>query len=518
MPHFLAFRYAKPNLEDVFLELCLRDGVMETAKVREERQSRKSKFPIVRLKKDKNSNNGVVNNGDINQEEKEEAPKKKKRTKTSRKKLSDYFRKQKDDRMKWPKVTACMLKTFNRMKKRIGFLIYQFALPALQVSLFCLAIGQDPRDLPVAVVNLENSGAPCDVIAPNLECPVTLGAFNLPSPNEHLHNFTCRYLSFLDNNVARPVYFDNLEEATLAVRHGEAWGVVAMDGNFSSNLYSRIIESEGATFEGVDKDLLEASSIKVRMDITNQHVAFTLQMKFVEAFEAFVKQLVSSCGLPEELTQIPLVFEAPIFGTHDLTFTDFMAPGIILTIVHSMALGYSAIIIIMERNEGLLDRTWVAGVAPGEFALAHFLVSLVVNLIQVVVTLIFMIFVFQVPNEGSFFLVFLLTMLQGVCGTTIGLIISAVCETQQDATQIALGIFYPNLILSGIIWPVESMPEVLRYVAYVLPQTFACQAMRGILLRGWDLTYMPVYRGFLVTIAWIGVTYVVFKSIVMRRQ
>ena len=57
--------------------------------------------------------------------------------------------------------------------------------------------------------------------------------------------------------------------------------------------------------------------------------------------------------------------------------------GIILTIVHSMALGYSAMIIIIERNEGLLDRTWVAGVTPAEFSLAHFLVSLVVNLLQV---------------------------------------------------------------------------------------------------------------------------------------
>ena len=73
-----------------------------------------------------------------------------------------------------------------------------------------------------------------------------------------------------------------------------------------------------------------------------------------------------------------------------------MAPGIILTIVHSMALAYSAIIIIMERNEGLVERTWVAGVTPGEFALSHFLVSLVVNLLQVIVTLIFMIFVFKV--------------------------------------------------------------------------------------------------------------------------
>ena len=70
--------------------------------------------------------------------------------------------------------------------------------------------------------------------------------------------------------------------------------------------------------------------------------------------------------------------------------------GIILTIVHSMALGYSAMIIIIERNEGLLDRTWVAGVTAGEFALAHFIVSLVVNLLQVIVTLVFMILIFQV--------------------------------------------------------------------------------------------------------------------------
>ena len=61
-------------------------------------------------------------------------------------------------------------------------------------------------------------------------------------------------------------------------------------------------------------------------------------------------------------------------------------------------------IIIMERTEGLLDRTWIAGVTPGEFALAHFLVSLVVNLLQVTVTLVFMILIFQVSEVYYFFL------------------------------------------------------------------------------------------------------------------
>ena len=62
----------------------------------------------------------------------------------------------------WKRIRAGMLKTFNRMKRRVGFLIYQFVLPALQVSLFCLAIGQDPKDLPFAVVNAENQArGPC---------------------------------------------------------------------------------------------------------------------------------------------------------------------------------------------------------------------------------------------------------------------------------------------------------------------------------------------------------------------
>ncbi len=113
------------------------------------------------------------------------------------------------------KMAACMLKTFNRMKKRIGFLLYQFVLPALQVrptdlltltctncslqvSLFCLAIGQDPKELPVAVVNAENGGLAC-ASEVDLQCPISLeGTFGIPEPNEHLANFTCRYLRFVE--------------------------------------------------------------------------------------------------------------------------------------------------------------------------------------------------------------------------------------------------------------------------------------------------------------------------------
>ena len=119
-----------------------------------------------------------------------------------------------------------------------------------------------------------------------------------------------------------------MESATKAVQNGHAWGVVSMDHNFTTNLYERIFESlVSDDLKTIDQELLQKSSIRIKMDITNQHIAFTLQMKLVEAFQNFMKQLVSSCDIPEEIASIPLVFEEPIYGTQELTFTDFMAPG-----------------------------------------------------------------------------------------------------------------------------------------------------------------------------------------------
>ena len=115
----------------------------------------------------------------------------------------------------------------------------------------------------------------------------------MPESNEHLANFTCRYLSFIDTNVADLVYFDDLSTALQSVEDGDTWGVVAMNENFTQNLYDRILDSmSNSDLQDVDLELMDKSSIKVRMDVTNQHIAFTLQLKFVEAFEAFTKQLV----------------------------------------------------------------------------------------------------------------------------------------------------------------------------------------------------------------------------------
>ena len=80
------------------------------------------------------------------------------------------------------------------------------------------------------------------------------------------------------------------------------------------------------------------------------------------------------------------------------TFTEFMAPGVILSITYFMAVGLTSISFIIERKEGLLDRSWIAGVTSLEVMLAHVVAQFVVMVVQVGFVLVFMLLVFQVTD------------------------------------------------------------------------------------------------------------------------
>ena len=77
------------------------------------------------------------------------------------------------------------------------------------------------------------------------------------------------------------------------------------------------------------------------------------------------------------------MFEEPVYGTNRASFTEFMAPGVILSITYFMAVGLTALSFIIERKEGLLDRSWMAGVTATEVMLAHVVAQFAVLLVQV---------------------------------------------------------------------------------------------------------------------------------------
>ena len=83
-----------------------------------------------------------------------------------------------------------------------------------------------------------------------------------------------------------------------------------------------------------------------------------------------------------------------------------------------------------------------------------------------------------------------------------GLVISTVAKEEIHAMQMSLGSFFPVLLLSGVIWPLEAIPSYLRWFSLALPTTWAADCMRSLMLRGWDASHSGVYGAYLVVFGW----------------
>ncbi|XP_054655536.1 ABC transporter G family member 20 isoform X2 [Dunckerocampus dactyliophorus] len=378
---------------------------------------------------------------------------------------------------KWRNIAALTIKTLVRMKRLPGALCFQFLLPVIQITLICLCVGGDPKGIQVAVVNNETSA----------------------------NGYSQSLLSFLDNTSVQQVNLSH-DEAFRGIYNGEFWGIIAFGKNFTSYLTQRMLQKQ------VSKDVVDGGSVHIWLDQTNRQIAVMLQQKLHKAFQAFVEDKLGSMSY---LVALPIQFEEPIYGSQNTDFTTFVTPGAVLSLTFYLAVGLTALSFVLERKEGLLNRCWVAGVSSLETMLAHLFSQLLVISVQIILMLLFVLLVFKIPNEGSLLLMVTLIVLQGITGISFGLVISAAIDNEQSANQAALGIFYPNLIMSGIIWPVECIPYPLRYLSMALPQTYASEALRCIMYRGWDLSRMMVWRGFAVTLGW-NTFFLILATVILK--
>ncbi|KAG9511160.1 ABC transporter G family member 23, partial [Fragariocoptes setiger] len=370
------------------------------------------------------------------------------------------------------RVGALTSKNFARLMRNLPVLLFQFLLPSVEVILFCLCIGQEPFNLPVAVYNGEGF--------------------------EDTSLFSVRFLQEIDPHQVIQQRYNSTENALDSVRRGDAWGAIVLDDEFTTSLKMRVFNPEN-----VNDSEISQGSVHLHLDMSNYLIGLQLQRTVLRTFQRFTGKALQDYNMSKSSADIPIVFEEPIYGLREPTFTEFMAPGVLLSIAFLAAVALTAIALVQERKEGSLERCLVAGVSSTEFIMSHVFTQLLVLHVQIFLLLIFTFLVFEIPSRGPFTWVVILTLMQSTCGMAFGLMISAMTREETSATMLALGSFYPNLLLSGTVWPTQAMPDAMRYFSYILPQTIPIESLRYILSRGWDITHIEVLAGFLVTNAWI---------------
>jgi ABC-2 type transport system permease protein len=162
----------------------------------------------------------------------------------------------------------------------------------------------------------------------------------------------------------------------------------------------------------------------------------------------------------------------------------FFVPGVIATITLLMIVNLTAFAVVREREVGTLEQIMVSPIRPAEFILGKTVPYFVVGLGLAALTTIAGIVWFEVPFVGNPLVLIFGTTLYLLSLLAIGLLISTVCTTQQQAFATNFFVLNPLFILSGFSFPISSMPSVLQWFTYVNPLRYFLIVIRGTFLKG----------------------------------
>ncbi len=164
---------------------------------------------------------------------------------------------------------------------------------------------------------------------------------------------------------------------------------------------------------------------------------------------------------------------------------DFMLPGILALLLLAITTNLSSMGIVREREVGTLEQLNVTPLRRWELILGKLLPYALVGMVDVCLVLSVSVLWFQVPLRGSVVLLFALTAVYLLSTLGLGLFISTISSTQQQAMMTSMFFFLlPMIYLSGFIFPIENMPAVIQPVTYLFPLRYFLVILRSIFLKG----------------------------------
>jgi ABC-2 type transport system permease protein len=144
----------------------------------------------------------------------------------------------------------------------------------------------------------------------------------------------------------------------------------------------------------------------------------------------------------------------------------------------------ASIAVLRERSQGTLDRLMASPLGRGDLMLGYAVAFSIVALLQAAITLTVGLGPLGLPTAGSLWLAIALVLVQGLLGVALGLFLSAFARTEFQAVQFLPAVVMPQVLLAGLLVPVERLPRVLELVARVLPLTYAMEALDRVMRRG----------------------------------
>jgi ABC-2 type transport system permease protein len=248
--------------------------------------------------------------------------------------------------------------------------------------------------------------------------------------------------------------------------------------------------------------LLEGSEAQVMA-----HVRDTLTI-------AIQQTLAGVSGVEGRLIQVEPSF---LYGGEDYTTMDYLGPAFIVLMPWFFVFLLTSVSFVRERVQGTVERLLASPLSRFEIVLGYMVGFGIFSLIQSLEMLLFTVYVLDVNCEGSIFLAILTVVVVIMTAVNLGILLSTFARNEFQAIQFVPLVVFPQALLGGLFWSLDSLPWFLRWLSYLMPVTYANSAVRDVMIRGATILDWSVASNLLI-LAGFAVAFVLLASLTLKRE
>ena len=377
--------------------------------------------------------------------------------------------------MNFRRTFAVTKRVFRDIKNDKRTIALMLLAPIFAMFVFGLAFSGDVEDVNVVVVNHDTG----------FQIP---GGENLSLSQNIINN--------LDTKVLNIKYMSNDASAVGEVENGKAYAVIIFPENFTKTAYT------GATNPSSN----QSTQISIRADESVVNIKNAI---FSTVGDAATKTMED-----QGINPAVKLDSDPVYG-EGAEFIDFFVPGIMAFVVYLLTTLLTLLAFVGERTSGTLERILATPVKESEIVCGYALAFGIVGTIQAAFLLAVGVLVFKIDVVGNVLLAFLVVALLAVVSQALGILLSSLAKREGQAVQFIPFIILPVFLLSGVFWPIEAIPTWLRPLSYLVPPTYAVDACRAVILKGWGLDKIWIDVAVLVAFAAL---FLVMAALSLKRK
>lgn len=266
-------------------------------------------------------------------------------------------------------------------------------------------------------------------------------------------------------------YAKSYDEVTEALDNAEVTLAIVIPSNFEEKINRKETVKVQALFDGSDGNSASISagyaqgitaefSKSILIDVLNRSGAKNFQVSNINA-------------------------ETRVWYNPTLKTRNYMVPAIVGLLITLITLILTSLAVVKEREIGTMEQLIVTPLKPYQIIIGKLVPFIILGFGAVIIVLVAMRYIFNIPIIGSITFLFFSSFLYVLSTLGLGLFVSTISKTQQQAMMIAIfAVMMPMIFLSGFAFPIENMPNIIQYISYIIPLKYFLIIIRGVILKG----------------------------------